>query len=86
MIAEGREGPFESNIILLFVFILHKLVILLVDWVISEMHILVIFIEFSRVWLRCKPRKSFFENIDPQRFIWSDDHIDSQVELVSIYK
>ena len=49
MVTKGREGPLKADIVLLSVLILHELLVLLVDGVISQMHVFVVLIEFGRI-------------------------------------
>ena len=51
MIAEGGERPLETNVVLLSILILHKLRVLFVDRIVSQVHILVILIELCRILL-----------------------------------
>lgn len=52
MLTESRETPLESEIIMFRGFILNKILILLVDWVIGKMHVLIVFIEFGCISFR----------------------------------
>lgn len=48
------------------------------------MHILIVFVEFSRVSLRGKPCKTLFVDIDSERLIASNDNINSQIKFVPV--
>jgi hypothetical protein len=65
MLTESRQTPFKSKVIVLRIFILNEIIILLVDGVIGQMHVLIVFIEFGGVSFRCKSGKTLFVNVDP---------------------
>ena len=48
------------------------------------MHTPVIFVDFGGVGFRSEPGEAFFENIDSQRFIRSDQNVNSKIEFVSV--
>ena len=58
--------------------------VLLVDGVIGQVHVFVVFVELCCVCLRCESRQAFFVDIDPQRLVASDDYIYPQVEFVAV--
>ena len=84
MIAEGSEGPLETNVVLLSILILNKLRILLIDRVVGQVHILVVFVELGGVLFGGESGQAFLVDVDPQRLIARHDYVDSQIELVSI--
>ena len=84
MLAEGAQGPLVAEIILLCVLILNKTLILLIDGVVGQMHVLVLLVNLLSVGLRCKASKTLLENVDSERLVARHDHIDSQVKLVAI--
>lgn len=47
MVAEGCQGPFETDIVLLSVLILHKLLVLFVDGVVRQVHVPVVLVELG---------------------------------------
>jgi len=82
--AEGWEGPLEANIIVLNRLILHKVLIFLIYTVVSQMHELVRFSSLGWIGLGSKPDQTLFEHIDPQRLIASYEHIQAQIELMTV--
>lgn len=48
------------------------------------MHEFVLFVDFLRVCLRCKPSQTFLMDIYPQRLITSDTNINSQIKLMTV--
>lgn len=50
------------------------------------MHAPVIFIDLSRISFRSKSGQTFLENVNSERFVGSDQNIDSEVEFVSVYQ
>ena len=84
VLAESRETPFEAEVILLGVFVLHKCFVLFVDGVVGKVHVFIVFVEFCRVSFRSKPSQSFFVHIDAERLVASDHYVDSQVEFVPV--
>jgi len=86
MSTESTEGPLVSKIILFTIFILDELFVFLVNRIIGQMHILVVFINFGSVGLTCKSSQAFLEHIDSQRFIACDQNVNSQIKLVAVYQ
>jgi hypothetical protein len=84
MLAEGAEGPLVAEVVLLLVLVLNKLLVLLVDRVVCQVHVLVRLVDFLRVRFGGEPGKALLENIDSHRLVSSNKHVDSQVELVPI--
>ena len=56
MLAESTQTPLIAEIVLLCVLILDKPVIFLVDGIISQMHILILFVYLLSVGFRGEPR------------------------------
>jgi hypothetical protein len=48
------------------------------------MHEFVLFVDFLRVCLGCKPSQTFLMDIYPQRLITSDTNINSQIKLMTV--
>jgi len=72
MFTKSTKTPFEAEIILFRVFILHKMFIFLVYRVVSQMHVFVVFVYFRCVGFTCKSSQSFLKYIDSHWFIRSD--------------
>ena len=60
------------------------MLVLLVDGIICQMHILVIFVELGSVCLRGKSGQAFLVDVDSQRLVASDHHIDSQIKFIAV--
>jgi len=86
MLAEGTQTPFIAKIILLCVLVLNKTVILLIDWVVCQVHILVLFVDLLSVSFWSKSSETLLEDVNPQRLIPCNHNINSQVKLVTIDK
>ena len=84
MVTERCQAPLEANIVLLGVLVLHKLVVLLVDRVVCQVHIPVVFVELGRVALRCKPRQALLVAVNAQRLVARDHDIDAQIKFVTV--
>jgi len=85
MFAEGRQTPFEADVVLLQIINLLKIVVFLVNRVVSKVDKLVSFtVGMLHVFHRCEAGEAFFVDVDPQRIQRGDEHVDSQVELVTI--
>lgn len=86
MITKSRKRPFKTNIIVLFIFILDKLFVFLVQRIVGQVNIFVVLVQFGWIRFWCKPCKTLFEYIYSQWFIWSYNNIDSQIEFVTVDK
>ena len=86
MAAKSTEGPFVAIIVLLAVLVFNKLFILLVNRVVSQVHVLVSFIDFRGISLRSESSKTLLENINSHWLIRSNKYINSQIELMTINK
>lgn len=84
MFAERTERPFESKVVLLSILILNEVVILLVDRVIGQVHKLIVLVNLRRVRLTSKASESFLEDVHSERLIAGNQHVQSQIKLVSI--
>jgi len=84
MPAKGAERPLVAKVILLTVFVLNEFLVLFVDGVVCEMHVLVILVNLGRVGLTGEPGKAFLENVNPQRLVTCYQNVNSQIELVTI--
>lgn len=69
MSAESSQRPLVPEVILLTILILDKFIILLVDRVVCQMHILVIFIYFGSISFTGKSCETLLEDVDSQRLI-----------------
>ena len=84
MLAECAQAPLEAEVILLRVLVLHEVLILLIDRVIRQVHVLVVLIYLGGVGLRGEPSQSLLEDIYPQRLIASNQNVDAEVELMPV--
>jgi hypothetical protein len=84
MTAEGAERPLVTEVILFTVLVLDEFVILLVDGIVGQVHILVVFIDFRSVCLTSKSGKSLLENVDAQWLVTRHQNVNSQVKLVTV--
>ena len=84
MLAKGRETPLEAKVVVLCLFILNKILILLINRVIRQMHVSVILVELGGVGFRGKTGKAFLIDIEPQRLIASHDHVYSKIKFVAV--
>jgi hypothetical protein len=84
MLAKGTQTPFKAEIIMLRIIILDKIFILLVNRVVGQVHILIIFVKLGSVCLGCKSCKAFLVNVEPERLVACHHNVDSEVELVPI--
>ena len=51
MIAKRSQTPLKADVVLLGVLILHKLIVLLVNRIVREVHVAIVLVELSRVAL-----------------------------------
>lgn len=72
MTAKGTERPLVTEVVLLAVLVLDELLILLVDRVVGQMHVLVGFVDLGGVRLTGESRKTLLEDIHSQRLITRD--------------
>ena len=84
MLAKGSQRPFVTKIVLLGVLILDKSVVLLVDGVVCQMHVLVLLVDFLSVGLGGKSGQPLLKHIDSERLIASDQNINAQIKLVAV--
>lgn len=84
MFAESTQTPLETVVVLLCVLILHEVLILLIDRVVSQMHVLVVLVDFRRVCFRSETGQALLENINTQGLITSNQNVDAEVELVTV--
>jgi hypothetical protein len=84
MFAEGTKTPFVAKIILLSVLVLNELLILLVDGVVGQMHVFVLFVDFLSVSFWGEPGETFLKHIDTQGLVACDTDIDSKIELMTV--
>jgi len=84
VVAERRETPLEANVVLLSILILHEFFVFLVDGVVGQVHVAVVLVELSRVTFRGKSGQALLVDVDSERLVAGDDHVDSQIKLVAI--
>jgi hypothetical protein len=84
MWTKSAERPFESNIILLLVLILDKIVIFLIDRIVCQMHELIVFIYLLGVGLTGKSSQTLLVYIHSQWLIWGYEYINAQIKLVAV--
>ena len=84
MFAKRAERPFIAKVVLFAVLVCNKLIVLLVDWVVGQMHVLVLFVYFLGVSFTRKPSQTFLMDVYSQRLVASYAHVDAQVEFVAI--
>ena len=72
MLAKGTETPFKANVVLVGRLVLDEACILLVNCIISQMHVLVGFVDLLSVGFRCKPCQSLLIDINFKRLVTSD--------------
>ncbi len=84
MATESAETPLEAEVVLVSVFILHKILIFLVHRVICQMHELVVFVDLASIDFAGETGESLLEHIDPQRFVAGNEYVYSEVKFVSV--
>ena len=84
MLAESSEWPLVTEVVLLCVLVLNEAIVFLINRVVSQVHVLIVFVDLLGVSLRGKPGQTFLENIDFERFVACDEDVDTEVKLVSI--
>jgi len=84
MLAEGSEGPLVPKVVLLNIFVRNKLIVLLVDAVVGQMHVLILLVDLLRVRFRGESRQTLLMHVDAQGFVRRHTHIDPQVEFVAV--
>ena len=84
MLAEGSEGPLVPKVVLLNIFVRDKLIVLLVDAVVGQMHVLILLVDLLRVRFRGESRQTLLMHVDAQGLVRRHTHIDPQVEFVAV--
>ena len=84
MLTECTKTPFKTKIILLRIFILYEILILLVNWVVCQMHVFVVFVNLRCISFTSKSSKTFLKYIHSHWFIWSNKDIYSKIKFMSI--
>ena len=84
MVAESSEGPFKSDIVVLNVVVLHELLVLFIDRVVCQMHVLVRLARLRAVRFRGEARETFLVDVDAQGLVTRYHHVNTQVELVAV--
>ena len=77
MPTECSERPLVSVIILFTIFILDELVVLLIDGVVRQVHVLVILVDLRGVGLTGKSGQALLKYVYSQRLVARNQHIDS---------
>jgi len=77
MPTECSQGPLVSEIILFAIFILDELVVLLVDGVVGEVHVLVVLVDLRGVGLTGKSGQALLKYVHSQWLVACNQHIDS---------
>jgi len=86
MATESTKWPFVTEVILLAILILDKFIIFLIDWVIGEMHVLVVLVDLGGVGLTCEPSQAFLENIDSEWLVTGNKYINSKIKFMTVNK
>lgn len=86
MSAKCSQRPLVAEVILFTIFVLDKLIIFLVDTVVGEMHVLIVFVNLGGVSLTSKSCQTLLENIDSQWLIAGDEDVDSQIKFMTVNK
>jgi hypothetical protein len=84
MLTESTQTPFITEIILLCVLILNELFIFLIDRIIGQMHVFVLFVNLLSVSFRSKSSQSFLKDIDTERLVTSDTNINTKIEFMAV--
>jgi hypothetical protein len=84
MLTERTQTPLETEVVLFTVFILDKVIILLIDRVICQMHIFIVLIYFTRIGFTCKPCQTFLEYVNSHRLVTGNQYVDSEIEFMTI--
>jgi len=84
MLAKGTEGPLVTVVVLLGVLVLDEPLILLIDRVVRQVHVLVLLVDLLSVSLRGKASKSLLVYVDSQWLVAGNHAVDAQVELVTV--
>ena len=86
MLTECRKTPLEAKVIMLGLLVLNEVIVLLINRVISQMHVPIILVEFCSVSLGSETCETFLVNVKSQRFVASNHNINSQVKFVAVDK
>lgn len=84
MLAKGSQRPLVAEVVLLGVLVLNESFILLIDRVIGQVHVLVVLVDLLGVGFGGETSKTLLENVDSQRFIAGNQHVDAQIKLMTI--
>lgn len=82
--AEGSERPLVAVVVLLAVFVSDELLVLLVDGVVRQMHVLVVLVDLGGVGLTRESGQTLLEHVEAQWLVAGHQHVHSQVELVPV--
>ena len=84
MSTESTKRPFVAKVVLLTIFVLDEFFIFLVDGIIGQMHVLVVFVNFGSICFACKSGQTFLKDVDTERLVASYKDVDTQVEFMAI--
>jgi hypothetical protein len=84
MLAEGSERPFEAHIVMLNILVHHESVVLLINRVVCQVHVLIALGGLCAVGLWCKSRETLFVDINAQRLVARDANVQSQVKFMTV--
>ena len=84
MLAERTQRPLVAKIILFGCLVLNKLIILLVDRVVGQVHELVLLVDLLCVSITSESCKALLEDIDLHRLVAGNTDVNSKVKFVSV--
>ena len=84
MFAECSQAPFEPEIILFAILVLNEILILLVNGVVCQMHVLVVLVYLRGIGLGSESSQTFLKYVDSQWLITSHEHVDPKIKLVAV--
>lgn len=84
MFAECSQTPLEPEIILLAILVLNEVLILLVNGVVCQMHVLVVLVYLRGIGFGSESSQTLLKYVDSQWFITSHEHVDPKIKLVAV--
>ncbi len=79
---QGSMGPFRPLAVLLLLGVLDKVLRMLVDTEVGQVHVSLLYVLYLGVVLvRGEPRESFVQHVNPQWVVACDQHVDPEVVL-----
>ena len=84
MSAECAEAPLVADIVLLGILIIDEILILLIDRVVRQVHVLVVLINPCGVHFRGETGQTLLENVDFQWLIGGYQDVSSEVEFMPV--